>query len=84
MVQVSAPTKKMTLEAVVTGMPEVIGFAHPPAGRRRYWALIVPTCYWCRHLHQHRATGPDGGLRVGSCGRRYRVRVAGNKRRRWA
>jgi hypothetical protein len=73
-----------TAKKAAAVVAEVIATAHPPAGRRRYWALIVVRCVHCAHLHQHRATGPHGGLRVGSCGRPYRVVIAGAKRARWA
>jgi hypothetical protein len=77
-------TESMTVAEIIATTPTVIGFAYPPAGRRRLWAVIVPSCCWCQHLHQHRATGPFGGLRVAGCGRTYRVRVAGSKRARWS
>lgn len=64
--------------------PEVRGFAAPPAGRRRLWAVVVPTCCWCGYLHLHRSTGSHGGRRTGSCGHDYVVVLAGNQRRQWS
>jgi hypothetical protein len=72
------------LAAAIPAVPQVQAYAAPPIGRRRMWALVVPDCPWCRHLHLHRATGREGGLRVASCGRPYRLRVAGTRRARWA
>lgn len=60
------------------------GFAAPPAGRRRLWAVVIPTCPACGLLHLHRSTGQHGGTRTGSCGAEYRVVLAGDKRGRWA
>jgi hypothetical protein len=57
------------------------GFAAAPAGRRTKWALVIPQCPHCFRLHLHRADGPRGGLRIGSCGRVYRVQLAGWRRR---
>jgi hypothetical protein len=74
--------KANTTDAVKQ-VPEVRGFAAPPVGRRRMWAVVVPVCCWCRGLHIHRAAGARGGLRVGSCGRAYLVRLVGAKRWRW-
>lgn len=62
----------------------VLGFALAPAGRRTLWALVVPTCPHCSAAHLHRATGPHDGLRVASCGRPYKIRLTGSRRRRWA
>lgn len=53
------------------------GFAAAPAGRRTSWAVIVPRCPFCQHLHLHRATGPHGGRRTASCGREYVIVLAG-------
>ncbi len=61
------------------GIPRVAGFAAAPVGRRRPWMVIVPRC-----LHTHRANGNHGGIRTGSCGKVYRVVLAGNKRARWS
>lgn len=55
------------------------GFVAAPAGRRTFWAVIVPRCPFCQHLHLHRATGPHGGRRTASCGRAYVVVLAGHK-----
>lgn len=60
---------------------EARGFAAPPAGRRTTWALVVPQCPFCGHLHLHRAKGKHSGLRVGSCGRMYQIILAGQRRR---
>jgi hypothetical protein len=60
---------------------EVRGFAAAPFGRRRFWAIVVPSCPHCGYLHLHRAQGEHGGDRTGSCGRGYRVVIAGQKRR---
>lgn len=60
------------------------GFAAPPAGRRTKWAIVIPTCPFCGYLHLHRAAGDHGGRRTSSCGREYRVVLAGSKRGRWA
>lgn len=72
------------LERAIADVPEVVGFAYAPGGRRHLWALLVPVCAHCGLGHLHRGAGPDGGLRVASCGKPYRVRVAGSKRRRWS
>lgn len=64
--------------------PTAQGFATPPSGRRVLWAVVVPTCPACGHLHLHRSTGRHGGRRTGSCGATYLVVLAGAKRGRWA
>jgi hypothetical protein len=55
-------------------------FLAAPIGRRQQHALVVPTCPRCAHLHIHRAAGPHGGRRTGSCGATDTVIVAGRKR----
>jgi hypothetical protein len=64
--------------------PQVRGFAAPPAGRRRLWAVVVPECCWCGYLHLHRSTGSHGGRRTASCGHDYVVVLAGSRRGRWS
>lgn len=55
-------------------IPGVWGVGYPPAGRRRFW-IVVLCCPECRGYHSHR-TGPRGGVRRAGCGRgEYRVRV---------
>jgi hypothetical protein len=71
-------------EQIRSAVPDVSGFAAAPAGRRTRWAIIVPRCVWCSGLHIHRALAEHGGIRTGSCGKAYRVVLAGNKRGRWA
>lgn len=68
----------------VRAVPDVPGFAAPPAGRRTRWAIVVPTCVHCGSLHLHRALGEHDGVRTGSCGKQYRVVLAGSKRRLWS
>ena len=58
------------------------GFYGPPAGRRTLGAIVVPLCPHCRCMHLHR--GDHGGLRTGSCGKTYRIVLAGSQRGRWA
>ena len=68
----------------VRAVPDVPGFAAPPAGRRTRWAIVVPACVHCGSLHLHRSAGEYDGIRTGSCGKPYRVVLAGSKRRLWA
>jgi ribosomal protein L32 len=59
----------------------VRGFAAAaPSGRRTRWAIIVPSCPWCSHLHIHNAVGPHCGRRTGSCVRDYRVVIPGQRK----
>lgn len=54
-------------------LPRVAAYAAEPAGRRSMWAIVVPHCARCGHLHLHRSTGQHGGIRTGSCGAEYVV-----------
>ena len=52
----------------------VWGVGYPPAGRRRFWIVIL-LCPTCRGYHSHR-TGSRGGRRRAGCGQgEYIVRV---------
>lgn len=47
---------------------------YAPAGRRTRYVQLVPACPNCRGAHLHRSPEPvTGGMRTGSCGRRYRL-----------
>ncbi|SFO52626.1 hypothetical protein SAMN05216207_10786 [Pseudonocardia ammonioxydans] len=81
----SEPVGQLRPEPARPRFRDAVAFAHPPAGRRHMWAIVVPTCPACSHMHLHRsAAAPEEEVRIGSCGAAYRLRLAGAKRRRWA
>jgi hypothetical protein len=57
-----------------------VAFVAVPSGRRTLHTLVVPRCPVCSCMHFHKARGPHGGQRKGSCGAVYVVVIAGRGR----
>jgi hypothetical protein len=67
--------------------PTVLGLVYGPAGRRRWYLVLVERCHWCTGAHHHHTPWPPSGVLRRSCptwGRRYVIapRAVDTSRRR--